>query len=258
MKPDILLFGGTTEGRQLCDWLEAQVVPAQVYVATEYGEAVLKQDYQHVQVHIGRLDREQMVQLFRQNLPALVLDATHPYAVQVTENLRAACAESGADYCRIVRPQVYREGCHYFSSEGELIAWLKQTPGVLFSTLGSKELPLLKQIPDYESRLVVRVLPSAEAMELCSAMHLKGRQVIAMQGPFSTELNRMMFAEWKADILITKESGTNGGFPEKIEAAQQCGMQIAVLQRPQQEQGVTVEKLQQRLADMMTGKEELQ
>lgn len=249
MKMTVLLFGGTTEGRQLCEFLEAQAIPAQIYVATEYGEAVLEKTYRNVQVHIGRLDQEQMTQLFRQNLPAMVLDATHPYALQVTENLQAACKESGAEYCRIVRPQIYREGCRYFSNGEELVQWLKETPGILFSTLGSKELPLLKQIPDYETRLVVRVLPSVEAMQQCSDMNLRGRQIIAAQGPFSTELNRMMFEQWNADILITKESGANGGFPEKIEAAQQCGMQIAVLQRPQQEQGVTVEEMQRMLCD---------
>lgn len=246
----VLLFGGTTEGRLLGDFLEQQQIPAVLFVATAYGEEVLERQYRWLEVHCGRLREEEMLQWLRKERPLAVVDATHPYATAVTDNLRRACQAAQTAYYRVLRPEEKAAGCHYFASLPALLQWLAQTDGVIFSTLGSKELNAFRQLPQYEQRLVVRVLPNREAIAQCEALHLKGRQIIAAQGPFSQAMNRQMFLDWQAAVLVTKASGKSGGFAEKVAAARDCGMEIAVLECPQAEQGLLLEDMKRRLVQL--------
>lgn len=249
----IFLFGGTTEGRQLSDFLETQQIPAIVFVATSYGESLLQRQYRWLEVRCGRLQKEEMLWQMAQEQPLAVIDATHPYATVVTENIRKACEIAGISYYRVLRPREKAADCHYFTSVSDLMQWLQKTEGVIFSTLGSKELCSFQLLPQYEKRLVARVLPNQEALEQCAKLHLKGRQIIAVQGPFSREMNRQMFLDWQAAVLVTKESGKNGGFSEKIAAAQDCGMKIAVLERPQIEHGLLLEEMEQQILQIVQG-----
>jgi precorrin-6x reductase len=248
----LFLFGGTTEGRLLCDYLEQQQLATVVFVATEYGRELLPQSNPWLEIHCGRLNQAEMLQLLQQEQPLAVLDATHPYATAVTENIFQACLDTKIPYYRILRPAAEQlAGCHYVASIAELLAYLQQREGIIFSTLGSKELPAFAALPHYEERLVVRVLPNQEAMDQCAQLHLQGRQIIGMQGPFSREMNRQMFQEWQADILVTKESGKAGGFLEKIQAAQDCGMEIVILARPRLEQGFTLTEIQEQIQQLI-------
>ena len=92
---EILLFGGTTEGRMLADWLADAGARVTLCVATGYGEA-LAPSRPGVAVHTGRLDRAGMEELMASRPFACAVDATHPYAVEVSRNLAAACAAAGA------------------------------------------------------------------------------------------------------------------------------------------------------------------
>lgn len=99
---NIRIFSGTTEGHALCRFLASCGVPAEVYVATEYGAAVME-PMSGITVHEGRLDEEEIASLLDKN--TLLIDATHPYAALVTDNLRAACRRTGAQYERLLRPR---------------------------------------------------------------------------------------------------------------------------------------------------------
>lgn len=98
----VIVFAGTTEGRKLSAFLEERQIPAMICVATEYGESVLE-EYAQLEVHRGRMDQEDMRKLFEEKRPEVVIDATHPYAVEVTKNIRTACEKGGRTYIRVVR-----------------------------------------------------------------------------------------------------------------------------------------------------------
>ena len=97
----LAVFSGTSEGHALCRFLSARGAQADVYVATEYGAAVME-PMDGVTVHEGRLDTAEIAA--RLDADTLLVDATHPYAAAVTDNLRAACAQTGAQYERLLRP----------------------------------------------------------------------------------------------------------------------------------------------------------
>lgn len=245
---DVLLFGGTTEGRQLAQCLKEHGIPTLVCVATDYGESLL-QEGGCLRVHPGRLDESAMEALMAQEAPRMVLDATHPYAAAVSQTVSAACAAQGIPYHRVLRRSAMEDGCVLLRDLEEMIAYLSATEGVIFSSLGSKAAARLCHVRAFAQRLWLRILPTPASIQDCLAAGFPAAHLICMQGPFSRELNAAMFRATGANILITKESGAAGGFPEKVAAARDCGMTVAVLARPQDFPGLTCEEWLQRIKE---------
>lgn len=263
----IFLFGGTTEGRKIaeaiaevnrawvvhedapsCEAGEPSALPisAEVYVATAYGASLLPTG-PGITVHVGRLDAAEMRALF-ENAPAplLVIDATHPYAAVVSENILSACAATGVRCLRVERentgaeePELAPEGAalHWVDSIEEAAAWLagqsSHRPNILITT-GSKELAPYTRIPDFAARCYVRALPTMEALEKCQQLGFRREHLILMQGPFSEEMNVAQLRYADAGYLVTKASGETGGFPEKCEAALALGVEVVCIGRPKE------------------------
>lgn len=227
----LLLFGGTTEGRILAEQFSKKGWDVLVSVATEYGASLLPQR-ENLKIHVGRMDEKEMERFLRENIFQAVIDATHPYAMLASENIYKACTSNQLPYYRCARPSQPGDGCLYVKDAAQAVDYLKEHPGRIFLTTGSKELPLFCAIDEIRERLVVRVLPSIEVLRQCLQLGLLGSQIICMQGPFTRELNCALFQQYKADYLITKETGRAGGFEEKIEAAHQCQIKTIVIGRP--------------------------
>ena len=94
----VVIFGGTSEGRELAEYAEAHHIPVLVSVVSGYGESLLRES-DLVQVHTGALDEAAMRQFLREAAPKLVLDATHPYAdfkgIRDRESHRAGLRDAG-------------------------------------------------------------------------------------------------------------------------------------------------------------------
>ena len=240
----VILFAGTTEGRELAEFLDKRQVPAWVCVATEYGEELLPKS-EFLQVSHIRLDEQQMQEFFKEHGAELVLDATHPYAVQVTENIKNACEKNGISYVRVLRGN---EGsgevsdCIYTDTTEEAAAFLEKTEGNILVTTGSKEAAKYTAISDYQRRVFLRILSVPQAVEQCAELGFEGRNLICMQGPFSVELNRAMIKQYDCRYLVTKMSGNTGGFLEKVQAAKDCGCKLVVIGRPAKEDGISVKE----------------
>ena len=239
----IIVFAGTTEGREISRWLADEGVETLACVATEYGRE-LAQEGGCLEVLRGRLSREEMEGLFRREGCPLVLDATHPYAAEVSANIREACENTGCGYLRFIRPQasLSDENCIVTGSVEEAVRRLAVLPGRVLVTTGSKELHRFTQLPDFRERVFARVLPSPEAAAHCAELGFPGSHVIGMQGPFSEELNLAMLRQIGASWLVTKESGKAGGFAEKLSAARQAGAGVILVGRPPEQAGVSVEE----------------
>ncbi len=240
----LLIFSGTTEGHSLCRFLSSHSIPAHVYVATAYGEAVMEK-MSGITIHTGRLSYTEMAQQMHKG--CMVVDATHPYASEVTENIKLACTVCGAQYLRLIRPAQSADGVHIVPDTEAAVQWLCQTPGKVLLTTGSKELDAYTAIPDYQQRLYPRVLPTAEVLQKCTALGFPGASILAMQGPFSHEMNVALLHKTGASILVTKDTGKSGGFAEKLSAAREVGVQVLMIARPQSEEGFTLEEMQQKL-----------
>jgi precorrin-6Y C5,15-methyltransferase (decarboxylating) len=232
------IFAGTTEGRELAEFLSAQKDAAvTACVATEYGETLLE-PAPGLRVLAGRLDEAGMLSLLRENDFDLVLDATHPYADVVTENVAAACRASGREYLRVLREDsAVPEGTVFLPDIAAAVEWLNDHEGNILLTTGSKTLGAYTGIRDFAQRVWARVLPMQASLEACEAAGLKPAHIIAMQGPFTQELNVATLKAIGADYLVTKDSGGAGGFREKAAAAAAAGAKLIVLGRPPQREG---------------------
>ena len=233
----ILLFAGTTEGRNLAEFLEKNQIPTEVCVATQYGETLLEEG-KYLHVHAGRLDETEMEQQIQKQKITLVIDATHPYAVIVSQNIRRACSRTGTEYIRLARKETdaswkqEMEDVIEVASVAEAAAFLAKKEGRIFAATGSKELSAYQVIPDYQDRVVARVLSTPEAVSECAMLGFSGKNLICMQGPFTEDLNVAMLRQAQASWMVTKESGKAGGFLEKLRAAKKAGAKLVVIKRP--------------------------
>lgn len=236
-----IVFAGTTEGYALCEFLAENRVSVYACAATEYGGSLL-QENEFLHVSAGRLKTEDMEELFRKENPEIVLDATHPYAAEVTKNIRTACESAGVLYQRILRPEGEKNSeAIYVESTEEAAAFLSGTEGNIFLTTGSKELTKFTGIPDYKERLFARVLSIPSVIRSCAELGIEGKHLIGMQGPFSAEINEAMLRQFQCSYLVTKDTGLAGGFPEKMEACQRCGVTPVIIGRPLKEEGLSLQ-----------------
>ncbi len=236
----VLIFGGTTEGRGVAERLLAQGVPCTVSVATQYGEEVME-PHPLLEIHTGRLEQGAMAQLMRDGLFCCVIDATHPHAQEVSAQIRAACEKTGLPCLRLQRETGRTEKtggeraddrCVFVNDVEEAGTYLAGLPGRVLVTTGSKELGRFVKALGDASRVTARVLPAEASLQACREAGLAGSQIFAMQGPFDTEMNCALIRHADAEWLITKETGAAGGYPEKLRAAQECGIGAVVIRTP--------------------------
>ena len=185
-----------------------------------------------ITVRTGRLDAEGMTALLRG--AALCVDATHPYATEATRNIRAAAAAAGVEYHRLLRPaSPLPAGSVVLADAARAAAYLADRPGRVLLATGAKELPAFAALDP--ARLYPRVLPTLAGIAACEAAGVPHRNILAMQGPFTKELNAALLHQFHIDYMVTKDGGAAGGFAEKAEAAARCGVQLIVLRRPDDE-----------------------
>lgn len=225
----IVIFGGTTEGRELSGLLAGRGAEIVVSVATDYGREE-QGTRDGVTVVVGRRNRAEMSALLRG--AALCVDATHPYAAEATRNIREACRDTRTPCRRLSREaSVVGAGAVTVSDAAGAAAYLGGTAGNVLLATGAKELrPYAALNP---SRLYPRILPTHEGLSACEAAGIPRRNVIAMRGPFSRELNEALIRQYQIAYLVTKDGGAVGGFPEKSEAARNTGAVLVVIRRPE-------------------------
>ena len=263
----ICVFAGTTEGRKLAQFLCGQKIQAHVCVATGYGQELIP-EADNITVSAERLPEEKIRQMLQEETFDLVVDATHPYAAAVTDSIRSSCAVTGTRYERLVRkeagPVIERavadstekteiadedgrsnEGNRivYAADAGEAAGFLGTVEGNILLTTGSKEIAAYATIPGFEERVYARVLPMESSLAACGEAGMKPSHIIAMQGPFSLEMNVAMLKAVQASWMVTKDSGEPGGFQEKADAAFRTGTSLLVIGRPHREEGLDYEQM---------------
>ena len=241
-----VVFSGTTEGRIFSRQLAQFGADILVSVATPLGSEE-QGSFAGITVHCGRLTPDEMAALVQG--ADLCVDATHPYAVDATRNIRTACRTAGVEYHRLLRAQSpLPAGSMVFQSAAHVADFLVQTQGNVLLATGAKELAQFAAIPP--ERLYPRVLPTLESIAACEAANIPHRNIIAMQGPFSFALNQAMMEQFHIRWLVTKDGGAAGGFDEKAAAASAAGAQLVVIRRPP-EQGETASEVLKRCKEMI-------
>lgn len=247
----ICVFAGTSEGRELIEALTGRGAAITACVATEYGEVLLGQR-SDVRILAGRMNMEEMTALLRAEAFDVVVDATHPYADVVTQNIAAACREVGASYLRLLRGSGMAEGDGAFVPDvAACVDYLRSTEGNILLTTGSKQLPQFCADPDLRARIYARVLPMQASLQTCADCGIAPDHIIAMQGPFDEALNCAMLRAVNARYMVTKDTGGAGGYGAKIAAAKRAGAQAVVIGRPAQVKGYAFHELLSHLEETL-------
>ena len=223
----IAVFAGTREGHDLARYLAdtGRLERTDFFVATEYGRNALE-DVPGVRVISGRMDREAMDKCFRRRGYRQIVDATHPYAAEVTENLRAAAEDCGIAYMRLLREEedYDRNKIRFVDSPREAAALLDDEDEKFLLTTGAAE----------------------ESLRACLEAGFSRERIICMQGPFTRAMNIATMEQFGCSVLVTKSTGRAGGFPEKAALAEE-GYRVIVIGRPEKEEGFTLKEIIERL-----------
>ena len=230
----ILVLAGTQDGRELAENLAQAGFQVMASVISSYGKDLINNS--QIIVNARPLDLKQLVDLIGSYQITAIVDASHPYAINVSLNAIEACRLVGIRYIRYERPIVSLPSYDKLHVVENYIMAAETAAAigmVVFLTTGSRNLKAFKSAPQLAyHRLIARVLPEPTVLQECIHLGFKPSDIIAMQGPFSHELNVSLFKEYKAEVIVTKNSGNLGGSDTKITAAIELGLSIIVIDRP--------------------------
>jgi cobalt-factor III methyltransferase len=227
------LFSGTSDGNEIAQDLVSKNYRLKVFVATPYGRKVALETLTPQVIETGRMNESEIFARAESETPSQIIDATHPYAVEISKNLMSLCETRKIPYIRYDRPEesIAGENIH-FANDINHAAGIARTLGKqIFLTLGSKNIePFLGE--HFQGRIFIRMLPDPQLIDHLLSKGVPPDRIIAIQGPFSISMNRAMMENYSIDCLITKSSGKEGGVPQKIIAAKELGVSVIVIKRP--------------------------
>lgn len=230
----ILVMAGTRDGRQIAEDLVSAGYPVIISVVSDYGKELAETSVPSV--NVGKLTSDAMIQLIKENSIKCIIDASHPYASAASQTALTASAATRALYLRYERPKTPLPTYHKlqvvdsYEQAAQLAALLGS---VVFITTGSRNLAVFSKEPAlHNHRLIARVLPDPQVILECLGLGLSLKNIIALQGPFTHELNVALFRAYNADVIITKNSGETGGTDTKISAAMELDLSLVVIDRP--------------------------
>ena len=214
----ILVFGGTTEGRKAVEMLEEGGSP--YFYSTKTGEQDLT--LHHGQRIDGALDAEAMQNFCREHDIHLMVDAAHPFAVQLHQTIAEV-----SDALKI--PAIRYE--RIFPERDASLEWLDSYEQVpydiksLLATTGVQSISKLKPLETKGVKVYYRILNRESSITLAQKQGARMEQLCYFEDPKDVPV--------EADAILLKESGLSGGFQEKVDAAKAKGMRILVLKRPE-------------------------
>lgn len=229
----ILILGGTSDSLEICDLINKyENIEYTLSVTTSYGEELARKKAKNI--INGKLSKEEMIDFIKQNNVKKVIDATHPYAIEVSKNIIECVKETKISYIRYERESLINninyENKYIVNSIEEACQIATRKGKNIFIGTGSKHLPeIVKLIPN--KNLISRVLPTSEVILNCEKLGLNADNIIAMKGPFSKSINEEFYKHYNIDIVITKESGIAGGFLEKVDACKSLNIPVVIVTR---------------------------
>lgn len=229
----IFVIAGTEDGRKLAKFLSDRKFQVTASVVSEYGKKILER-YENISINDKKLDAEELEKILREGDFKILVDASHPYAENVSQNAIAACENLNILYIRYERPEVeltYKKIYRVESYEqaAEISASLGKN---IFLTTGSRNLKKFLSCDAVKNCTVTaRILPTSEVLAECEKF-LSPKNIIAIQGKFSVELNAELFKHAGAEVIVTKNSGEIGGADTKILAAEKLNLPVVMIDRP--------------------------
>ena len=231
-KGRIWLIGGTRESGEIAALLTQEQLPVTVTVTTDEAQS-LYPSTPWLKVIVGKIDIVDLALFLREQQIIAVVDASHPYAVVISQGAIASAAALDLPYLRYERPQILTqdEKVINLDSFATLLAggYLLQQRVLL--TIGCQTLPLF-QAWQQKATLFARILPRLDSLEVALNAGFSPQRIIAMRPPISATLEKALWQQWQISLVVTKASGNAGGEKIKRRVAAELGIPIIVIARP--------------------------
>lgn len=225
----ILVLAGTKDGRIIAERLSEKGFRIIATTVTPHGNKFSE----GIKVQVGALDITKLSAMIERKDIKLIIDATHPFAKEISEMAIEVCQKLKVPYLRYERKSFIdnTENIIWARDFNEAAIKLKKFDRIFLAT-GSKNLDIFLPLKAQGKKVFARVLPTSNVVKKCEDLGFSVDEIIAMQGPFSCEMNISLFRQTRCDIVVTKESGKVGGLKEKIQAAKKLDIPIMVIKRP--------------------------
>ncbi len=231
----IFIASGTQDGRGLVQYLLDCEYKVMASVVTNYGKDLLPK-HENLIINDHKLDEQAMSECLKQHKIRVFVDATHPYAANVSQIAMNVCKSLDIPYIRYERavtPLPDYEKLHLVKTYEEASELCMQLGENIFLTTGSNRLELFANAArKYKKHIIARVLPTVASLEICEKAGVLPRDIVAVQGPFSESLNIALYEKYNSNVVVMKNSGTLGGTETKLTAAIKLNLDIVIIDRP--------------------------
>ena len=226
----VLIFGSTKEARDMAATLRRRGRQVVFSVVSEYAKSVLPLG---TMCHVGRLDGPEMLAFIRETNPHRVVDATHPYAVVASQNIRQCCDALNIAYERVHFADIdnaWRNAVEWVDSHEKIFAAVIREKGNIL--LGSGRDPILPIPAEVEpQRLFPRITPTAESVAACLAAGFPKGNIIAMDGPFSKTLTMALFDDKHITAVVVRDATDKSYLHEMVVPALERGYHVIMYGR---------------------------
>lgn len=232
---NIMVMAGTSEARKIIE--ELSLKDNYVLATTiSINGGKLARHAGASEVMVGRFDSNILAEIINKNEIEVLIDATHPFATEATKNAIKAAGAEKIGYIRYERPALdipEDKLIHKVKSFDEAVSEIiKLGEGRILHLAGVMTLSYLTG-RIYFQRIVARVLPTDFSINKCLEAGIPPENIVAMQGTYSVEFNKALMKEFNISVVVTKESGVSGGTHSKLQAAQELGLDIVMVMRPE-------------------------
>lgn len=228
------LIGGTQESAQIAAAIACNSNVACIISVTTQSARSLYPDAPNLQVRVGRLDNQQLEEFLQQQQIGAVLDASHPYAVEISRNAISICQKLQIPYLRYERPAIdnqQNKRVIELDSFDTLLAGNYLTATRVLLTIGYRYLPLF-QAWQPKATLFARILPSQVALQAALNAGFTSDRLICLRPPISADLERSLWQQWHINLIVSKASGSPGGEDIKRSIAAQLDIPLILVNRP--------------------------
>lgn len=227
---------GTGEGREILSFINKYTDEIVVSTATQYGYEIYK-DFKAKYFNYKPLNEAEFEELVKEFGIKVFVDGSHPYASEVSNTLINICRKMNIDYIRYERKSYFtdlkdNENIIFIDKYEDLEKVLKSIEGNVLNTTGSNNALKIDAL-NIENRIIHRILPSPKVISKLLDNGISMDNIVAIKGPFGIDINNGIIKEYKIRVLITKDSGIEGGMQEKIESALTNDVKIIVIKRPE-------------------------
>ncbi len=232
MYKKIFLVAGTEDARELAGILVERGFDVTASVVSDYGRKLLEH-CAGLKINDKPLDGDELEKILRDENFSCLVDASHPYAKNISANAVNAAQAAQIPYVRYERAQtaIADEKIFHVDTCEQAAQTAAKLGKNIFLTTGSRTLKIFVELLR-DRNLTARVLPTADVLAQCETLGLSPKQIVAVQGPFSVALNVELFRHAQADVVVTKDSGHVGGTDTKLEAARILNLPVVMIDRP--------------------------